>query len=192
MKLPLFTWIPLLALAAFSHAAPVQIDFSNNAGLGFGSGTTQTIAQNGIEMSVLSGRYEITTNPNHELNLKDFSGSDGARTVQFDLLSGLNFDFIGLSRQDAFGNATITSDRGGNITFGLSSPLDFSGAAWDDLQWIRVTTSQQFGEFKFNSFTFDDAPTVTNPVPEPSSLALLAASGLAAVWSRRRVSAQRR
>ena len=52
--------------------ALLTMDFSNHTGLGFGVGTNQTINQNGVQMSVLSGKYEITNA--HELNLKDFGG----------------------------------------------------------------------------------------------------------------------
>lgn len=167
-----------------AQAAQLVMDFSNNAGLGFGVGTNQTITQNGIQMQSIAGLYEITQNPFHELNLKDFGGNGTTRTVEFSLLSGNAFDFIGFDRQDAFGNATITSSGGGNITFNLFSPVDFSGLEWKNLTSIRVSTSQQFGEFKFNSFTFDDEPTTT-PIPTPALLPGLIGMGIAA-WRKRK------
>jgi hypothetical protein len=182
------TWLRCLMLLAMiatpSQAAVIVIDFSNNAGLGSGSGTTQTITQNGIQMSSLLGLYEITPNPSHELNLKDFDV--GERRVQFELVSGLNFDFIGFSRSDGSGNATITSNRGGSITFSNVSAVDFSGPLWDDLEWIQVSASQRFGEFKFNSFTFNDAPTISAAVAEPSTLVLLAGGLIVGCLRRRR------
>jgi len=141
-------------LATFSPPAWAEIvmDFSNNTGLGYGVGTNQTITQNRIRMQAIAGKYEITFA--NELNLKDFGV--GTRTVQFDLSDGQAFDFIGFDRQDAFGTATITSNNGGNITFDLFTPVDFSGPEWKNLSWIQVSASQQYGEFKFNSFTFQD------------------------------------
>jgi PEP-CTERM motif len=181
----------IAALAGHSHAAQITMDFANNAGLGLGGGTTQTISQNGIQMSVLTGKYEITANPNHELNLKDFAGAvgDTTRTVQFNLLSGLNFDFIGFSFQDGSGDISITSSRGGSTTFNPGSvpaASTFRTTDWNDIAWIRVMTSARFGEAKFNSFTFDNQPTRTSiSVPEPSSLALVAL-GVMAAWRSRR------
>src|SRR5690348_17710015 len=75
-------------LFAVPASAAVQVmDFSPYGGLGFGVGTTSTLTQNGIRMQSLSGSYEITQNPNHELNLKDFAGNGTVRTVQFDMSS---------------------------------------------------------------------------------------------------------
>jgi hypothetical protein len=135
-------------------------------------------------MSNLLGTYEITPNPGHDLNLKDFGV--GERRVQFELVSGLNFDFIGFSRSDAFGDATITSNRGGSITFSPVSAVDFTGPLWDDLEWIQVSASQQFGELKFNSFTFNDAPTISAAVAEPATLVLLAGGLIVGCLRRRR------
>ncbi len=180
-------WLLALTLLAWNpaQAAVLTMDFANNARLGFGVGTNQTITQNGIRMQALEGLYEITENPYHELNLKDFSSTGSTRTVEFSLVSGLNFDFLDFSRQAATGNATITSSRGGSVTFSLRSAVDFSSPLWDDLQWIKVSSSQRFGEFKFNSFTFNDAPTVAT-VPVPPSLALLAAGCMLIGCFRRR------
>jgi hypothetical protein len=167
-----------------AQAAQLVMDFSNNAGLGFGIGTTQTITQNGIQMQSIAGKYEIT-NPEHELNLKDFSSSieDPTRTVQFSLLSGNPFDFIGFKLKSAFGNITITSSQGGNITFDpRAAPSDFSGPEWKNLSFIQVSTSQRFGEVKFNSFTFDNEPTA---IPTPALLPGLLGMGIAA-WRKRK------
>ena len=144
--------------AAPASAATVVMDFSPFTNLGFGVGVTQTLTQNGVRMQCLSGSYEITFL--HELNLKDYTGHDAPRIVQFDMTSGLPFDFITLSQQDAFGTATITSNLGGSITFNLGDTLNFTCPQWKGVSWVRVTTSQQFGEWKFNSFTFD---TVAHP-----------------------------
>ena len=164
-----------LALATFplpTQGEMIVMDFSNNTGLGFGVGTNQTITQNGIRMQAIAGLYEITFAS--ELNLKDFGV--GPRTVQFDLISGQTFDFIGFDRVDAFGTATITSNRGGNITFGLFTPVDFSGPEWRSLSWIQVSASQQFGEFKFKSFTFVATPSTSAPTLSDTGLALLVLS----------------
>jgi hypothetical protein len=148
--------LTLAMVASPVRAADVVMDFSNNTGLGYAVGTSQTITQNGIRMQALAGKYEITHSS--ELNLKDFDV--GPRTVQFDLLSGKHFDFLGFSRQDAWGNATITSDRGGNLTFSLGSAVDFCGPEWKDLSWIRISASQTWGEFKFNWFRFRELSTL--------------------------------
>ncbi len=189
MKLRSLVAVVLAVAASSVHAAPIVMDFSNNAGLGFGIGTTQTISQNGIQMQVLSGSYEITANPEHELNLKDFSPNGVTRQVQFTLLSGLKFDFIGFDFQDGFGDTTITSDRGGSVTFNpfAAASVDLSGSVWDNLLWVRVSSSEKFGEVTFNSFTFNNEPTVPSAVvPEPETLALLAAGGFVAGRFRRR------
>lgn len=176
-------WMAIAATTA--HSAILLMDFSNNAGLGYGVGTTQTITQNGVQMSVLAGKYEITLNPFHELNLKDFDV--GTRTVRFGLVSGLNFDFIGLVQQSSFGDVTITSSRGGSIVFNrFTAALDFSGPQWDDVAWIDVSSSTRLGEYKFGPFTFDDAPTVAATVPEPGTLALVGLGALMAGRLRRR------
>lgn len=58
-----FVCIPLLASATSAQASLLVMDFANNAGLGYNVGTTQTINQNGVQMSVLSGAHEITIDP---------------------------------------------------------------------------------------------------------------------------------
>lgn len=167
--------ISTLALAAFQPQAQADLvmDFSNNAGLGYGVGTTQTIYQNGIEMQVIAGSYEITIDPYHELNLKDYTGSDGTRTVQFELTSGQLFNFINFTVGDGFGTATVTSNLGGSQSFSPNvGLLTFSGPQWQDLSWVRVSTSTQYGEMKMTPFTFQVA------VPEPSTLVVAGLCGL--------------
>ena len=141
------------------------------------TGTTATIDQNGIRMSVLSGTYFIRNSPggDHSLDLLDVWANPSAVTVQFDLLSGLNFDFLGFDLVGGNSNATITSDRGGS--FALDYPVfatqDFSSPLWDNLSWIRVSTLSESDEFVFRSFTFDDQPTIS-AVPVPAALPLFA------------------
>ena len=63
-------------LSPAAMASPIVVDFANNAGLGNSTGTTATIDQNGIRMSVLSGTYLIRNSPggDHSLDLLDVSG----------------------------------------------------------------------------------------------------------------------
>jgi len=118
-------------------------------------------------MQAIAGLYEITRL--NELNLKDFGV--GLRTVQFDLSSGQAFDFIGFDRVPGNCNAaTITSNRGGNIPFSHSNPVDFSGPEWRNLSWIQVSASS-ISECQFHSFTFqvtddDDHDGVPNDPDE--------------------------
>jgi hypothetical protein len=160
------------------------MDFSNNAGLGYGVGTSQTIYQNGVEMQAIAGKYEITVDPYHELNLKDFAFNGTTRTVQFELVSGEKFNLLGFTVVDGFGSATVTSDRGGSLSFGpLAGALTFSGSQWQDLSWVRVSTSTRYGGMKMTPFNFAAA------VPEPSTLgvgAFGAVSLIAYGWSRHR------
>lgn len=160
-----------LVFVSASHATPISTNFSNYAGLAWGSGTAATISQGGIRLQALEGRYEVTSLP--EVNLKDFDGV--TRVIQLDLF-GANFDFLGFSIRDLYSNGvlTLTSDRGGEaiIPRGFLS-WSYSGALWEDLEWVKLTYTGRSTEAKFTSFTLDDEPTVANTVPEPGALALM-------------------
>lgn len=168
-------------------AAPITTNFSNYLNLAYGSGTTQTIVQDGIRLQAVQGKYEVTSFP--EVNLKDFGGAGETRIIELDLASGADFDFDGFSIRDLRTNSlTVTSSRGGNFIGSAFSAPTFSGAEWQDLDWVRFTVTGQYTEAKFTSFTLDDAPTVNDPnrLPEPASLALvgLALAGVGLVRRR--------
>ena len=158
-------------------ASPIVVDFANNAGLGISTGTTATINQNGIRMSFLSGTYSIRSSPtgDHSLDLLDMSANPSAVTVQFDLLSGLNFIFLGFDLVGGNSNATITSDRGGSSRSTTRClrrrifPAHFGTIRAGSV----CRRSQEFDEFVFRSFTFDDQPTIS-AVPVPAALPLFA------------------
>jgi hypothetical protein len=166
-----------------TSAANLVLDFSENAGLGYGVGTSTLITEDGIKLVSIAGTYEVTLAPKSELNLKDFGGKGSTRTVVFSLASGGNFDFIGFTRTDGYGDWTLTTNRGDSTTFNLFSPPDLSGPKWDDLSSVTLSTSTQYGESKFDNFVFNDVPT---SVPEPTTLAVLTLTVFALNTRRRR------
>jgi len=165
-----------LASVTAAQANSYTTNFSNYTGLAYGVGTTNTITQNNIELQAIQGKYEVTFYP--EVNMKNFLG--GTRIIELSLATGFDFDFLGFSIRDAGPGLTLTSSAGGSVAVsGFSSPT-FSGAAWEDLQWVRFTYTGS--EAKFTSFTLADATTET---PEPVSAALFA-TGLLGLALRRR------
>jgi hypothetical protein len=158
--------VPVLAMSMVlvgmtgTVASAVTTNFSNFAGLGFAVGTTQSIAQDGIQLQVLQGMYEVTFFP--EVNLKDFPGNGATREIQLSLQSGLNFDFVGFSIRDVSSNLlTVTSDRGGSFVVPASfQSYLFSGPSWQDLTWVRFTYTGVFTEAKMTSFTLSPVDVV--------------------------------
>ena len=118
-------------LSPAAMASTVVMDFSNNLGLGVSTGgTSQTIDQNGVQMATLSGTYVIPHPVTGPTNL-NFTNSPMA--IQFDLVSGLKFDFLELDLKGASAAATITSNLGGSFVFD-SSNIDahFSPPSWEN------------------------------------------------------------
>lgn len=149
-----------LAGAAGAGATVLTTNFSDHAGLAYGVGTTQTIAQNGIRLQALQEKYEVTYYP--EVNLKDFAGSGAARVIQLDLQAGGYFDFVGFDIRDAnSNNLTVTSDRGGNfvVPSGFQS-YPFSGPQWEALTWVRFTYTGLYTEAKITGFSLEPVDVV--------------------------------
>lgn len=143
-------------------AAVLTTNFSDYSGLAYGVGTTQTIAQNGIQLEAIQGMYEVTFYP--EVNMKDFPGTGATRVIQLDLEAGGFFDFVGFDIRDLSPNLmTVTSDRGGNYVLpaGFQTYL-FSGPEWEDLTWVRFSYTGLYTEAKFTSFSL--APVEAVPV----------------------------
>ena len=163
-------------------ATPLTTNFSNSTGLAYGTGTAATIAQNGIQLSVLQGKYEVTYFP--EVNLKDFENN--ARIIQLDLLSGLNFDFEAFSIRGVTAPLmTLTSSRGGSFVLPNSfGTFNFAELLWQNLSWIRFTYTGT--EAKFTSFTLNNEASPTFPTPTPASLALFGLGLVALGYSRRK------
>ena len=171
--------LPGVFLAERASAAPVTISFGTYSGLGFGVGTTETLTNIDpgaeFQMTVLSGSYEITMAPYNELNLKDEAGTGITRSVEFTLKDGLGFDVDSVHVNDGGANALFTSDKGGSQSVRPVGDTTFSGPTWQDVTDLIVTFSQQYGEFKIPTLTFNNAPAGSIPAPEPAALALFAA-----------------
>jgi hypothetical protein len=146
--------------ATSANAVVLTTNFSDFSGLAYGSGTTQTIAQNGIRLQALQGMYEVTFFP--EINLKDFPANGAVRVIQLDLQSGSNFDFEGFSIRDVWNNLmTVTSDRGGSFVVPSGfQDFTFSGPDWEDLTWVRFTYTGQYTEAKITSFSLTPVEAV--------------------------------
>lgn len=187
------TGVTAAAMLSFSaQSAPITMDFSNacvgiNCDPSWGVGTTDPWMQNGVTMSVVQGSYEIVGGPFYEMNLKNFFGIPAPdRTVEFMLDSGLNFDFLGSTGGGFPGDPTIifSSSKGGTGAIGDA----FSGDLWQDLAWVRVTKTG-LGEAKFTSFSFDNEPTRTVPLPATAWLFLPLLLCVVATSRRQRVAA---
>jgi hypothetical protein len=156
-----------------AKAAVLTTNFSDSAGLGYGTGTTQTIAQNGIRLQALQQMYEVTFYP--EVNLKDFAGDGSTREILIDREAGGYFDFVGFSIRDVTNNLlTVTSDQGGVfvVPSGFQS-FAFSGPQWETLSWVRFTYTGQYTEAKITSFSLNTVDVVSDELTSWSRVKLL-------------------
>ncbi len=138
---------------------------------------TAPYTEDGITMTLEVGHYDIWGGGDagtQYVNI-DTSATGPVSRIRFDF-GGLPFDLVSLFVPDFETGGLFASSNGGSMTLGTTGLQSFSGPEWTDVQWLTLETEGPWSGI--DNLTID-------PIPEPTTLALLGA-GLVALRARRR------
>ncbi len=167
------------------------------------TGGNSAYTEDGITVKQINGDAGndiwVTYNSTHQQGQRSWYPNGGDRGyTQISLNSGLNFEDVGMQIGSGFGQATNVFyeliDDGISILSGYFTPasnqyLGFSSGGFDKVllsdcsNCNSLTTSVTDGHYQALAL---DSIEVSGSVPEPTSLALLAAGLVGLVWRKRK------